>query len=200
MSRSSNSNRTGRSGHGRRPARRRSPRRRSRSRRLLLGVVLTLGGAAFLVGIVSGVTVVRLDRTVTQRFEGKRFNSLNDLWIDALRTKRAGRFGCGYNAACYAEGQRFAQLFFERMSKRRALAAELLQRAASAYRESADAMQRVSEVFPFTHDEEGRIMDESKIGQAADLLATARDAEADAIATLLEVTKIQVQRPPADSP
>ena len=29
-----------------------------------------------------------------------------DMWIEALRAERADRFGCGYNAACYADGRR----------------------------------------------------------------------------------------------
>jgi len=121
-----------------------------------------------------------------------------DVWIEALRAKRANRFGCGYNAACYAEGRRFAQQFFERMSTRRPLAANLLTQAAESYREAADTMDRVSEVFPFSHDDEGPITADAKIGQAAELLADARAAEAQAMAFLTEITKIQVQRPPAE--
>lgn len=123
-----------------------------------------------------------------------------DLWIESLRAKRAGRFGCGYNAACYAQGRRFAQEFFERMSTRRPLAANLLRQAAESYREAADTMERVSQVFPFSHDEEGPITAAAKIEQAAGLLADARDTEAQATAFLTEITNIQVRRPPADSP
>jgi hypothetical protein len=121
-----------------------------------------------------------------------------DVWIEALRSKRAGRFGCGYNAACYAEGRRFAQQFFERMSTRRPLAAILLRQAAESYRDAANAMERVSEVFPFSHDKEGRITAAAKIEQAAGLLAEARDAEAQALTFLNDITKIRVQR--AESP
>lgn len=123
-----------------------------------------------------------------------------DVWIEALRAKRAGRFGCGYNAACYAEGRRFAQQFFERMSTRRPLAADLLRQAAESYHEAADAMDRVCEVFPFGHEEEGPITAASQIEPAARLLADAREAEAQAMAFLAEITKIQVRKPAAKTP
>jgi hypothetical protein len=123
-----------------------------------------------------------------------------DVWIEALRAERADRFGCGYNAACYAEGRRFAQQFLERMSSRRPLAANLLQDAAGSYQEAADAMERVSEVFPFSHDEGGRITAAAEIEQAAGFLAKARDAETVAMACLTEITKIQVRRPKPESP
>jgi hypothetical protein len=117
-----------------------------------------------------------------------------DLWIEALRAGRADRFGCGYNAACYAEGRRFAQVFLERMSTRRPLAAELLREAAASYREAAGAMKQVSDVFPFGHEEEGPITDEARIDQAADLLVAARDAEARAMSALVDITNIRVSR------
>jgi hypothetical protein len=122
-----------------------------------------------------------------------------DLWIEALRAKRAGRFGCGYNAACYAEGRRCAQQFFERMSARRPLAAELLKKTSESYREAADAMKRVSEVFRFGHEEQGPITADAKIEQAAGLLAEARDAETQAMAALTEITKIQPRQPTSES-
>jgi len=123
-----------------------------------------------------------------------------NVWIEALRAERADRFGCGYNAACYAEGRRFAQQFFERMSTRRPLAANLLREAAGSYREAADAMKRLSEVFPFSHDEDGRITAAAKIAPAVELLAEARDAETQAIACLTKTTEIQVRKPRPESP
>jgi hypothetical protein len=125
-----------------------------------------------------------------------------DLWIEALRARRADRFGCAYNAACYAEGRRFAQLFLERMSTRRTLAADLLRKAAESYREAAGAMQQITDVFPFGHDQEGLITDEARIDQATGLLAQARDAEARAMSTLVEITNMRVPgtRPADESP
>lgn len=117
-----------------------------------------------------------------------------DLWVEALGDQRAGRFGCGYNAACYAEGRLFAQQFFERMSTRRPLACELLRAAAHAYGEAADAVRNVSEIFPFCHDVEGSVTDKGKIDQASRLLRKARDAEAKAMDHLAEITKMQVER------
>lgn len=114
-----------------------------------------------------------------------------DLWIEALRAKRANRFGCGYNAACYAEGRRFAQQFFERMSVRRPIAAQLLRQVAQSYREAADAMQGISEIFPFRHDAEGHISSAATIEEASELLSKARGAEGSATAFLTDITKIQ---------
>ncbi len=116
-----------------------------------------------------------------------------DLWIEALRAMRADRFGCGYNAACYTEGRTFAQRFFERLSERRPLASNLLRQAARSYAKAADAMGQVTKLFPFTHDEGGRIADATKIDQAADLLAEAREAEVSALNSLADVTKIQAK-------
>jgi hypothetical protein len=122
-----------------------------------------------------------------------------DLWIEALRARRADRFGCGYNAACYAEGRRYAQLFLERMSTRRPLAADLLRQAADAYREAARAMKQLREVFPFGHQETGPICDDARIEQAVGLLAQARDSEARAMSRLVDITRIRVSpTPPAD--
>jgi hypothetical protein len=118
-----------------------------------------------------------------------------DAWIEALESKRAGRFGCGYNAACYAEGRRLAQKFLERMSTRRPLAADLLRQATEAYREAAEAMGRLGEVFPFGHDEQGPVTAAHKIDEAVGLLAEARDAESRAMDFLRDVTKIQARTP-----
>jgi hypothetical protein len=115
-----------------------------------------------------------------------------DLWIEALRARRADRRGCGYNAACYAEGRRLAQRFLERMSTRRPAAADLLRKAAESYHEAAGAMQQISDVFPFGHEEEGPITDETGIEQATGQLARARDAEARAMSALVEITNIRV--------
>ena len=121
-----------------------------------------------------------------------------DAWIEALEARRAQRFGVGYNAACYAEGRRFAQQFLEGMSTRRPLAASLLRHAAESYREAAGAMSRLSEVFPFGHKEQGPITVPAKIEEATGLLAQARDAESRAMTSLKEITKIQVRKPPED--
>jgi hypothetical protein len=58
-------------------------------------------------------------------------------------------------------------------------------------------MDRLGEVFPFSHDDEGRVTASTEIGQAAGLLPKARDAEARAMTFLGDITKIQAPR--ADS-
>ncbi len=122
-----------------------------------------------------------------------------DTWIEALNAKRADRFGCGYNAACYAEGRRFAQEFFDRVSTRRPLAANLLRDVADSYRDAATAMKRASEIFPFASDQQGVITDPDQIEQGIKFLAAARDNESRAMASLAEVTRIQTQGPAAES-
>lgn len=118
-----------------------------------------------------------------------------DLWIDALQAGNAERFGFGYNAACYAEGRRYAQQFFLRMSHRRPLASELLRKASDCYSKAAEAVKCVSEMFPFGHDEEGPITDKGKIEEAVVHLGQARSAEVEAVTHLTDITKIQVRRP-----
>jgi hypothetical protein len=118
-----------------------------------------------------------------------------EAWIEALTAGRAERFGTGYNAACYAEGRRFARQFLERMSARRPLAASLLREATEAYRDAAAAMGRLSEVFPFGHEEQGPITAAEKIEEATGLLTQARVAESRAMASLRKITEIQVRMP-----
>jgi hypothetical protein len=119
-----------------------------------------------------------------------------ELWIDALRSGRAERFGCGYNTACYAEARRFAQRFFERMSARRPLAADLLRKVAESYRQAADAMKGVSEIFPFIREEHGTIADSVRIERATTLLARAHDAERRAMSALSDITHMKAPEPP----
>lgn len=66
--------------------------------------------------------------------------------------------------------------------------------------EAADAMARVSEIFPFSHGDKGPITAAARIEQAAALLAEARDAEAQAMAFLTAIIKIQARRPTAEPP
>jgi hypothetical protein len=114
-----------------------------------------------------------------------------DTWIESLRAGRAERMGCGYNAACYAEGRRFAQRFFERMAERRPLAADLLRTSAEAYRDAADAMEQVTAVFPFDGEAEGPITDDAAVARATEHLAAARKAEVRAMSILTNITNIQ---------
>jgi hypothetical protein len=122
-----------------------------------------------------------------------------DAWIEALEAGRAERFGCGYNAACYAEGRRFACQFLGRLSARRPRAADLLRHAAEFYGEAAEAMGRLSELFPFSHEEQGPITAAARIEEAAGLLAQARDAESRAMASLRDIRKIQAPGPEPES-
>lgn len=114
-----------------------------------------------------------------------------ETWVESLRAGRAERFGCGYNAACYAEGRRFARTFLQRMAERRPLAADLLRQAAESYGDAAGAMDQVSEVFPFDSEAEGRITDAAAVAQATEHLDRARKAEVRATSILTNITNIQ---------
>jgi hypothetical protein len=164
-------------------------------------------GGVYVLGFPAETAVVELQRDLQAILEALRqwdrppygpyrFGAgAYEIWIETLRAHRADRFGCGYNAACYAEGRRFAQRFLDRMSTRRPLATDLLRRAATAYEEAADAMQHLVEIFPFTHDEQGCISDPAAIDRAMPLLERARDAETRAMDLIRRITEIRV--PPA---
>lgn len=65
----------------------------------------------------------------------------------------------------------------------------------SASRPKPGTRTGLSEVFPFGHEEQGLITAEDKIERAVRLLAAARDAEARAMTSLRDVTRIQARRP-----
>lgn len=118
-----------------------------------------------------------------------------DMWADALRAHRADSGGNAYNAACYAEGRRFAGEFLERMAKRNEFAAGELNRAAADYAKAADATAQVAKLFPFPGEWGEKIEDDNIIGEAAGALKAAKDAESDAIKTLTKVTVLDWPKP-----
>src|SRR5260370_708700 len=70
-----------------------------------------------------------------------------DLWIEELQAHRADAGGNSYNAACYAEGRRFAREFLQRVADRNPSVAGALGPAVHEY--AARAMERVAALFPF---------------------------------------------------
>jgi len=72
--------------------------------------------------------------------------------------------------------------------------------AADAYRAAGAAMQQVSDIFPFSPDEQGSITDDAAIGRAADHLIQARDSESRAMQCLSAITKIEARRRPSEEP
>ena len=89
----------------------------------------------------------------------------------------------------------FDQGLLEQIALTQLIEEVLLRQAAESYCGAADALECVSEIFTFSHDEEGRINSAAKIEQAAGLLAKARDAEVQAMAFLTNITKIQERGP-----
>jgi hypothetical protein len=118
-----------------------------------------------------------------------------DLWAEALRAHKADSGGNAYNAACYAEGRRFAGEFFARMAKRNGFAADELKSAADDYAKAADATTQVAELFPFPGEWGKKVEDDKAIAEAGNLLKAAKDAESSAIKTLTKVTVMDWPKP-----
>ncbi len=111
------------------------------------------------------------------------------LWIDALQSGRADAFGNSYCAAAYAEARREGQHFLETLARRHRRTEELLMEASLACATVADALERISALFPFPaapYDPEAGdpVLDDTSIPEACDDLAIARDADTEAIALL----------------
>jgi hypothetical protein len=117
-----------------------------------------------------------------------------DLWMEALERRKALRFGHGYNAACYAEARRYAHTFVGRLAERLAPLAEPLQKSAAAYARCAEALGRVSDLFPFRGPEEGLVDDAERIDQAVESLKLARSAELEALGSLEEAASFRGPR------
>lgn len=113
------------------------------------------------------------------------------LWTKALEAKRADGGGNAYSAACYAEGRRFANVFFGRMAKRQEFAAEKLDIASKHYGHAAEAMEHVAMLFPFPGGWGQPVADDAKIDLACKLLMEAQEAESQAISLLSEVIAME---------
>ena len=107
-----------------------------------------------------------------------------DQWMRALRERRADAFGCGYNAACYAEGRRLAHGFLHRLTQSDDFLAAALSDAVVLYERAAQAMETVERLLPVSGGD-GAIRDDGRIAQAVEALRTAREAECQAIERLV---------------
>jgi hypothetical protein len=105
-------------------------------------------------------------------------------WIAELQARRADAGGNSYNAACCAEGRRFAREFLERVAGRIPAVAGMLAPAIPEYAAAADGMARVAALFPFRGQYGTMVDDERAIGEAVAALKTARDAENGAVERL----------------
>lgn len=114
-----------------------------------------------------------------------------DVWIAALQGKRANGFGNNYCAQCFSNGKQYARDFVGRLAARNEHAAGPLDEAIIAYEDCADAMGIVAQTFPFPGPEEENIEDLVSIDQAAEALATARDAEMRAAGAMAEALLVE---------
>ncbi len=108
-----------------------------------------------------------------------------DLWMAALESQQADPMGNSYCAACYAEARRQAQHFIERIARRHHRAEELLMEASLAFATTADALERISTLFPFPGHVDA-LRDQATIAEARDDLTIARDADEEAIDLLTQ--------------
>lgn len=107
-----------------------------------------------------------------------------DLWMESLFEKRVGNgFGNAYNAQCWSDARRLAHAFVHRMAARNdSPARPHLKSAAEALRRVATEMEQVATLFPFPgHVEQ---LHQAAVMRACDALATARQAEAEALDAL----------------
>ena len=110
------------------------------------------------------------------------------VWIEAMETGKAGRFGLGYNAAVWAESRKFAVEFLEEARQRLddGLHA-LFERAISQYDIVARNLKTVSDTYPFQQCEDALVATDDRARATAGLLKEAREAEAAGLDILAEV-------------
>jgi hypothetical protein len=106
------------------------------------------------------------------------------MWAKALESGRANGFGVAYNAVIWAECRKHAVGFLKEVVARGIFSSEELADAQEAYQQSADALQAISEQFPFFGHREEHIKDVRRIKKAVDLLGQIQKAEEQAIGAL----------------
>jgi hypothetical protein len=119
-----------------------------------------------------------------------------DRWAASLRERPdVIPFGNAYNAQCWAEARRLAERYVDRVATRNPHVSGL-RRAHAALKRSADALQRVGEIFPFPGKADD--LNEKNRREATDVLAAARAADVDALAAL--ETAMQTWKRPKRAP
>jgi hypothetical protein len=114
-----------------------------------------------------------------------------DRWIEELQARRADAGGNSYNAACYAEGRRFAREFLGRVAGRNPAVAGPLGAAVQEYAAAAQAMERVAALFPFPGPWGTVVEDAAAISEAVTALRTAHDAETRAVERLAALAEME---------
>lgn len=112
-----------------------------------------------------------------------------DQWTAGLaHTGHINISGNAYNAQCWAEARSFARDFVRRIAARDAVLAEPLEEAHEALSDSAAALWKVAQLFPFP-GEPANHNDESR-RQAASAMAQAKAADAKAIDALAKAAEV----------
>jgi hypothetical protein len=111
-----------------------------------------------------------------------------DKWIEELKSLKADAFGNSYNALCYAEGRRLATEFIHRLATRNVFASEDLGKASELYGKAADAMEKLTTIFPFPGQSGTSVADMKSINDAVEMLKIARNNESQAMEILERVT------------
>ncbi len=106
-----------------------------------------------------------------------------DRWIESLDRGDAGPHGNSYNAHCWAEARRFARDFLARVSARNGDVSDSLAPAVAAYGEVADALDKLTDLFPFP-DRDRKVDDPQVRVRAIEHLRRAKVAETRAAAAL----------------
>jgi hypothetical protein len=99
-----------------------------------------------------------------------------DAWINELQARRANEWGNSYCAQCFAEARRFAAEFVGRLAGRHP-DNEPLQLAVEPYLTVVEAMNRVSQLFPFPGKENQTVQDPITIDESCAALREAQVAE-----------------------
>ncbi|MBT3602050.1 MAG: hypothetical protein HN521_03195, partial [Candidatus Latescibacteria bacterium] len=114
------------------------------------------------------------------------------VWANALETGQANGFGVAYNAVVWAECRHYAVEFLKSVVARGVLSRDELQDAREAYETSHQALQEISELFPFFGHQSDHVKDEGRIKKAVELLYHVRDAEERALHTFEEIIASEV--------
>lgn len=113
------------------------------------------------------------------------------VWAHALERGQAHAFGVAYNAVVWAECRHYAVEFLKLVVARGILSREEVQTAREAYETSHEALQAVSELFPFFGHDKSHVQDQGRVQQAVDLLHHICNAEDRALHTFEEIVSCE---------
>ena len=113
------------------------------------------------------------------------------VWAQALETGKANAFGVAYNAVVWAECRKYAVEFLKLVVARGILSRDEVQVARDAYEVSYEALQELSELFPFFGHSESHVQDEGRVQKAVGLLHRVSNAEDCALDTFEDIVSAE---------